>query len=115
MSIRRQKRIDLNKYDSTWENTYLLFLTKSSYEISDYTKKIKAVQKEMEEHPEDDATAMKMLDLMVTFLQESFIGGKVYDYDLKAIRDATKEDIKDFDMQIMGDLFKSLIGELSKN
>lgn len=139
--IARKIRVDLSKYDSDWGGSYMLVVTQAFHKTMEIVKiirmlnrklhkidkKIEKLEKFLEKNDdvikekEKEAlenqqvtTTEEILDKMINFIAVRFVGGFIYDTELKKLRELKKEDIGEFDREIIHDLYDKISGGLEK-
>lgn len=76
--------------------------------IDKYTKEEDTYTQETEKYAEE------IIDKMMTFLQDRFRSGEIYDTRDGKLREMTKDDILDFDNDVITALSNRIIGGISK-
>ena len=115
--IRRKIRVELSEFDSDWKDSFILLYTGGVQDQLDTGKKLRKNAREekkltdLKESSKDekyieeqdkklDELAKEIFNIFYDAVSEHFLGGMIYDYDLKTTRELKKEDIVLFDTQI---------------
>jgi hypothetical protein len=140
----RQRRVDLNKFDSRWpENCYVMVKTldypsvlRFSSKLSTFERKLYRVNREIKKlqtsldtnTSENEEETLDLLDkktgetlelaaektnLIINICAEHFIKGFVFDETTGELREATREDIKHFDSEMINEMASAVLGNLS--
>lgn len=129
--IRRKVRVELSEFDSDWKDSYILLYTGGVQDQLDIGKKLRKNAREekritdLKESSKDekyieeqdkklDELAKDVFDIFYNSVSEHFLGGMIYDYDLKANRELKKEDIVLFDIEVIKRIYGRLVGNVEK-
>lgn len=111
MAIKRQKRIDLHQFDPAWEGCFILIYTLPEAYVYTFKKEMVVLQSALGKI-EDEAKAFEAADAIVTkvrgVLSDNFAGGQIYDIDLKDKRPLVKEDLAEFDSEVLTYISKAV-------
>lgn len=144
MAIRRTKRIDLRSYDATWQDSFITVTTKSYREMQDFRKVIsgleakivksereeKKLEKKIEKANSEELDALyteldsqkalqeeqseKLIEKLLQIISSSFVNGQIFDFDEKKQRELKKEELQDFDSEIIKALSQDIMGTSEK-
>jgi len=129
--IRRKVRVDLAEFDSDWKDSYILLYTGGVQDQLDTGKKLRKNAREEkritdlksdskdekyieEQDKKLDELAKDIFNIFYDSVSEHFLGGQIYDFDLKANRELKKEDIVSFDIEVIKKAYSRLVGNVEK-
>lgn len=145
----RKIKIDLSKFDSTWEGSYILVSTSGFNDQKDFALKLSKREREVTKlsrlykkadrvlnkliedqkdegaeyelaekeeerlHGESEKASIGVLEYMQGEVVKRFMEGKIHDGE--KLREMTKEDVLDFDLDVLGEISRAIGGQNSKN
>jgi hypothetical protein len=129
--IRRKIRVDLSEFDADWKDSFILLYTGGVQDQLDTGKRLRKNAREekritdLKESSKDekyieeqdkklDELAKEIFNIFYDAVSDHFLGGMIYDYDLKTTRELKKEDIVLFDIEVIKKAYSRLVGIVEK-